>query len=360
MGWKSWFGSRFAETATYWHGSSYLNDPSKQNLSPLPPGVGEIYCSEANDSPTSVTRSRSKSGTVTRKCIIVGTYNYTVAEETLKGWLDYNDLWTDYPDPRKKGVPLDNYDLSLDSEGAPKWTATLNYADATNKGALNYEIQFSCMGETVRLKTSLATVQSVSCIAGVLPTNFYNLIGLNEQNEAEGVDVKRPQFTMQITERKPFKKVTPSYLIKLLNYTPAVNSTSYCGFSPGVMLYEGTDVDLVNEQDEDDSEVRWRLTHKFTGAMNMVGQTEPIVNWFGAPTGDYTPSIDKNGWDYLWRRYAKTVVAGQECKILQQINVERVYVYADFVGKLGLPEFKFGLEDEDDVLEDEETGDSFE
>lgn len=352
MKWKSWYGSKFGETATYWHGSSYMSsgfDPTKASV--MRPGEGEIYCAEANDSPSSVSRSKTKTGSVTRKCIIVGTYNYNVAEETLQGWLDLNNLRTDFPDPGKKGVPLDSYELTIDSEGAPKWTATLNYTDSTNKGNLNYEIQISCATDTVHLTTSLETIQSISCIAGTPPTDYYGLIGLDAQNEPEGVDVKRNTFSIQITERKPFKKVNPKYLTNLMNYNPSVNSVRYCGFSPGTILYEGTDVDLVNETDENDSEVRWKLTHKFSGAANMSGQTEKITDWYGYPTGEVTPPFSKNAWDYLWRRYVKTVADGRETKLLEQVNVERVYVYADFVKTLGLPEFQFEA-DEDYLLTD--------
>ncbi|MBQ9799135.1 MAG: hypothetical protein IJO40_04255 [Thermoguttaceae bacterium] len=344
---KSWFGKRYGETKTYWHGSSYHHSSDgRQDDAVLIPGEGEIYCAEAENSPSSIRLSKSKSNQITRNCKIVGTFNYDVAYETLCGWLDLNNLWEDFPTPKSPALPLEDKQLTIDSGGAPIWEATLEYYDKENSGKNNYEIQISTLGGTATISTARSTVQRVSCLLGEPQEETYGLLNVNDDGVAEGVEVKRPNMQMTIVEKIGWSKFTFQRFLKLLDHTPCVNSEYFCGFAPGSILYEGCDVDLLNEDDEENGEIKlkWKLSHKFQWAMNVVGQTEAIWTWQGEKTALESEPYNKNGWDYKWSKFVNIIKDGEVKKVLRQVNVERLYVYADFQ-ELKLPEFHFASEE---------------
>lgn len=108
--------------------------------------------------------------------------------------------------------------------------------------------------------------------------------------------------------------VTDAYKAILFALTGKVNAAPWHGFAAGEVLFLGASGSKRSNGD-------WEITFRFAASPNVSGLT------VGSITG-----ISKEGWHYMWVRYADTEDAGSKSVVKKPVAVyiERVYDYGDF------------------------------
>lgn len=202
------------------------------------------------------------------------------------------------------------------------WEVIVSYTKKTRQppdtGSVEYAFEIGT--------TSQHIVQSLSTIAtygtGAI-TDFKGAINVNNDNEAEGVDVSVPTSTFSISYYPTVAVVTSTYQKLVRSLVGKVNGPTtepypgwpkFFGHDPGEVLFTGCSGRARNPVD-------WELVFSFAVKPN---RTSVVI-------GDIT-GIAVDGWDLLWVKHepAKDGTANRYIAKPAQVNVERVYERADF------------------------------
>ena len=208
-------------------------------------------------------------------------------------------------------VDLDAMSYHYAPLGGGVWEAIVRYAHVTPESSGDSTWSFDTGGGTAHITQSYATIGSYAAPGWTAP-NHGGAIGVTPDS-VEGCDITLPQFSFSETHNLPDSVVTPDYKIDLFALTGCVNSTAFKGFAPGEVLFLGASGSKRGYSET------WEVTFRFAASPNMTGIT------VGTITG-----IAKNGWDYLWVRYADQENANAIIKRPVAAYVERVYRYASF------------------------------
>ncbi len=213
------------------------------------------------------------------------------------------------------GLPL--YQVRVEEAGPDLYDGTVTYqvdssTDPPDTGESTFT--FETGGGSEHITQSLATISSYAPPGGTAP-DFKGAIGVTADS-VEGVDIVVPTYQFTETHYLDDSLVTPSYKGTLFALTGRVNDGAFKGFSAGECLFLGVSGSKRGQGD-------WELTFRFASRPNRTGLS----------VGDIT-GIDKNGWEYLWVRYAEAEDAGAGAIVKRPVAVyvERVYESGDFAG----------------------------
>lgn len=179
------------------------------------------------------------------------------------------------------------------------------------------EYTFDTGGATTKITQSLETV-AVYAPGGLPdPPDFQGAIGVSEDH-VEGCDVTTPTFNFTETHKFADSAVDAAYKMTLFRLTGKTNAATFKGLAAGECLFLGAAGTKRGDEE-------WAVTFRFACSPNVTGLT------LGSGSGEI-PGIDKNGWDYLWVRYADFVddTALQLVKRPVAVYIEKVYESGDF------------------------------
>lgn len=209
--------------------------------------------------------------------------------------------------------------LALESISAePVWVDTVAHQGIW-KGRAKYvriaddtEYTFDTGGGTTKITQSLATINAYAP-AGLTAPDCEGGIGVSE-DRVEGVDITTPTYQFSETHRFADGSITPTYKAALFSRTGTVNDGTFKGFNAGEVLFMGATGSKRGDE-------QWSLTFRFAASPNVSGLA------VGPITG-----IDKDGWDYLWIRYAEFEDSSAQAVVKRPIGVyiERTYHRMDF------------------------------
>jgi hypothetical protein len=206
------------------------------------------------------------------------------------------------------GLFFQNYHIA--HQGGGVWEVSARYGKVEPKEAGESSYSFDTGGGTQKITQSLETVDSYAP-PGDDPPDFQGAIGVGTDS-VEGTDVTVPVFNFTETHYIPAALVTGGYKATLFYLTGKVNGGPFKGFAPGEVLFLGASGSLRGAED-------WEIAFKFAASPNAVGLS----------VGDIT-GIEKEGWQYMWVRYADAENADTLVKQPTAAYVERVYEYGDF------------------------------
>jgi hypothetical protein len=195
------------------------------------------------------------------------------------------------------------------------WLATALYRKSGRGKPLVGESSygFDTAGGSSRIQASLATVAAYG--AGAATGDNGNLIGVSDDGNVEGTEIVTPVLQWYETHYFAPNHVSNSFRGTLYALTGSVNADVFKGTATDETLFIGA----AGSQRGDDP---WEITFRFASAPNLTGLT------VGAITG-----IAKKGWEYLWVRYRKEVLAGSTKQLMltpRAVYVEQVYRAGNF------------------------------
>ena len=152
--------------------------------------------------------------------------------------------------------------------------------------------------------------------------DFAGAIEVDNEGNVNGVDVTMPVLNFTETHTLTGSRVSTSYKKTLASLTGTVNRSGFRGFSAGEVLFLGASGTRRSKK----SSAPWEITYRFAVSTNKAG----------FKVGDIQVAR-KNGWDYLWARYADKVAEGGKNVVKKPVAVyvETVYPEGDF-GNLGI------------------------
>jgi len=191
--------------------------------------------------------------------------------------------------------------------GAGVWQCVVPY-EGKNETVYTFETG----GATAHITQSLATSRFAA--AGATAPDFYGAIGVNGDS-IDGVDVTVPTFNFTETYRFPGSTVSGAYKLALFACTGKVNNASFRGFAAGECLFLGASGTKTGIDD-------WEIAFKFAGSPNVASLS----------IGGGITVTNKQGWDYLWVRFADAEDNAAKALVKRPVAayVERVYPRADF------------------------------
>ena len=194
--------------------------------------------------------------------------------------------------------------------GGGIWDCSVRYVEIESES----QFTFDTGGGTQHINQSLQSVNNYPAPGEVAP-NFQGAIGVN-QDQIEGTDVTVPVYNFTETHYIDDALVTLAYKGTLFLLTGRVNNAAFKGFAAGEVLFLGASGAKRGLED-------WEITFRFAASPNVAGLQ--LGNIAG---------INKEGWQYLWVRFADEEDAGAKTLIKKPIAayVERVYEYGDFSG----------------------------
>jgi hypothetical protein len=198
--------------------------------------------------------------------------------------------------------------FSIEHLGGGVWECKVQYVKLTSEA----QYAFDTGGGTQHITQSLANVQRRAAPGFVAP-NYFGAIGVSEVR-VEGTDIAVPVFNFTETHRIANSVVTASYKLGLFRLTGKVNDNTFKGFARGEVLFLGASGSKSGFD-------HWEITFRFAASPNVSNLT----------IGDIT-NINKEGWHYLWVRFADDVDNTAKALIKRPIAayVEQVYFYGDF------------------------------
>lgn len=207
--------------------------------------------------------------------------------------------------------------LILDSvEAEPIYTNSTN-STGLWKGYARYlvpeiEYTFDTGGGTQTITQSYETMAS-HVLGGGLAPNFDGAIGVSE-DRVEGVSVTIPKFDFTETHIWDASNVTSTYTTALQNLTGCWNVATWRQYAAGTVLFLGA-------TGSNRGSGQWSITYRFSFSPNVTGL---MIGGIGP--------ISKQGWDYLWVRYADFEDASAYSLVKRPIAVyvERVLLPGDF------------------------------
>lgn len=203
--------------------------------------------------------------------------------------------------------------------GANAWRVSANYAYVQGENTDDAEVeqessfQFDTSGGTKHLTHSLATVSKASGSPDYKQAINY------DGNSVQGVDVTMPVFNFSETHYFKPSKVSTSFKKKIAEMTGKVNSSSFKWYDKGEVLFLGASGSRTGTSRKD----LWAITFKFAVSPNQSN----------LKVGDLNIG-KKEGWQYLWVRFANDVDSSKENLVSKPIGayVEQVYEYANLRG----------------------------
>jgi hypothetical protein len=208
------------------------------------------------------------------------------------------------------GLPFQSYHMK--PLGGGVWDVSARYGKKEQKDTGDSSFSFDTSGGTTHTTQSLKTI-SKHAPPGMVAPDFKGAIGVSVDS-VEGTDVTIPVYSFTETHYIASNLVTGAYKSALFFLTGRVNQAAFKGFSPGEVLFLGASGSVRGTED-------WEITFRFAASPNVTGLT----------IGDIV-GIDKEGWAYLWVRYADA----EDQKVLVKqpiaVYVEKVYEYGDFSG----------------------------
>lgn len=202
----------------------------------------------------------------------------------------------------------------INHEGGGVWEISARYGKQEAKETGESSFSFDTGGVTAHITQSLATVNSYAA-SGTAP-DCQGAIGVTSDS-VEGADVTVPVYNFSETHYLDDALVTGAFKTALFQLTGRVNGGPFKGFAPGEVLFLGASGAKRGNED-------WEITFRFAASPNVTGLA------IGPLAG-----IEKQGWEYLWVRYADSEDQNQIVKQPIAAYVERVYELGDF-GSLGI------------------------
>ena len=200
------------------------------------------------------------------------------------------------------------------------WDVTARYAQADPQLLLDTgsaEYSFDITVESQRILQAYSTVNSY--VAAGSATDYHEAIGIDPKTkQAEGADVLVPVSSFQITYAPAVAVVTPTYQKNVRDLVGKVNNGTFNAHAAGEVLFVGCSGRKRTDAD-------WELTFRFDVRPNQTGLV----------IGDIT-GINCNGWDLIDPIYERAVDNNRYIQKPVQVDIKRVYKYADF-SVLGLP-----------------------
>jgi len=189
------------------------------------------------------------------------------------------------------------------------WACTVRYVspDFSQPPSGETSLAFDTGGGTQHVTQSLLTV-------GGYPANapdFKGAIGVTHDS-VEGIDITVPVYNF--SETHFFASISLAYRSTLFHLTGKVNDAPFKGMDTGECLFLGAAGARRGVEN-------WEITFRFAGSPN---RSQIQIGTITVPF--------KQGWDYLWVRYADTEDAGSHTLVKQPVAayVERVYQSANF------------------------------
>lgn len=206
------------------------------------------------------------------------------------------------------GLKRDSYSIKPIGNGI--WECAVQYSQFESDS----QFTFDTGGGTQHVAQSLQTVGAYPA-AGEIAPNFHGAIGVN-QDQVEGTDVTIPVYNFTETHYIDDVLVTGGYKSTLFFLTGRVNNAGFKGFSTGEVLFLGAS---GSKRGFDD----WEITFRFAASPNAAGLTLGNIS-----------GINKEGWHYLWVRFADDEDSGSNTLIKKPVAayVEQVYEYGNFAG----------------------------
>jgi len=200
-------------------------------------------------------------------------------------------------------------------------SGTITYGERKRPETGEYEYEFRTSGGQQHVTVSKATIDTYVA-AGVVAPNTHQLIGINEDGEAEGTSIHWPVFEWSETWYVAHSKMSDAYIEKLFELTGKVNSSEF-KITPwsttkapaGEVLFLGSEGKIRVQT------VDWAISFHFARSKNAQNiQTGPIT------------VATKKGWDYVWyhRRFIKD--GNFRVPTPTYAKVERLYDTADLNG----------------------------
>ena len=225
------------------------------------------------------------------------------------------------------GLPYQRYRLK--HLGGGVWDATVSYGKAEQRGldpstgggggpggvtgGYNFEVGMTA----VTLKQSLKTVSKYGRYGDPAP-DFEGCINVTG-DEVQGIEIDVPTYTWSEPLYLPNSAITDGYKGNLLTVAAApVNDGVFRGLAAGEVRFLGV---TGSKKGSDE----WELTFRFAAQPNRTITTIPNMG-----------PVNKDGWDYLWIRYADAVDHNVLTRVPLAVYVEKIYERSDFT-LLGLP-----------------------
>lgn len=173
---------------------------------------------------------------------------------------------------------------------------------------------FSTKGGKAKITQSRGTTAYAK--SGETAPDFKGAIGVTKDS-VEGVEITVPALQFSKTRRFPPGWLTSDRVKALSRLTGSTNQTTFLGFAPGELIFEGC------EGTQKDVDEPVDVKFDFIGSQNVTGQT------YGDITG-----VNKLGWQYLWFLYQESEDATAKAVVKRPIAcyVETVLPAADFSG----------------------------
>ncbi len=201
-------------------------------------------------------------------------------------------------------------DFNVVPQGGEVWECSVQYDKIENDS----QFTFDTGGGTQHLSQSLETINRYPRSGETAP-NFHGAMGVNE-DRIEGADITLPVYNFTETHSLDDSLVTGTYKATVFKLTGQVNDGPFKGFARGEVLFLGASGAKRGFED-------WEITYRFAASPNVENLT----------LGDIS-NITKEGWHYLWIRFADDEDDASSTLIKKPIAayIERVYEYGDFAG----------------------------
>lgn len=208
-------------------------------------------------------------------------------------------------------LPLESY--SIDYQGGGVWFGVARY-QFKGDGKLTFEIG----GGTQKITQSIRTVRTYQASGFDVPydpPNFRGAIGANGET-VEGCEIYVSSMVINRTYRFDPGHVTTAQINKWADLAGTVNEYVWQGREGGEVLFIGCQGQIQDGGGE--------VTFKFGVRKNRDDIT----------VGDMT-GVEKEGWEYMWVRYAQVEDEGVAIRVPVNVYIEQVYELSDFT-ELGL------------------------
>lgn len=219
--------------------------------------------------------------------------------------------------PYYTGLKISNIKLSqLPTNDGKIWDADVTWTSNPRLEVGEYRIRVSGSGSTVTMTHDLETVE----VQGDLTSGeLKGAINVNQDGEAQGVDVYIPSLSMSVERSMASGTLTFAYIAGLEAIRGTVNGVAWNGFAPGEVLF--TDFEASSGNTEMD-----RISFTF--------EIEPNVSSY--QIGGYT-FTEKQGHDYVdvgqSVKYDKT--KNIRYPVARWAAIHRVYRRSNFAAVLG-------------------------
>ena len=190
------------------------------------------------------------------------------------------------------------------------------------KNTDEFTYSFDTSSESQRMTNSLATLSS-HAPPGQTPPNHRGAIGVNNGN-IEGCDVIVPTLTFSMTRTRN-GIITMPFIQMLHAMTGKINGSSFLGFLPGEVLFEGA---------SGSQKITEPKTPTAEGNLPLFDVTYKFRLSYSAShldVGDIQVAF-KRGWDYFWVQYVENMDNDSQTLVQRPVAayVEQVYRHADF------------------------------